>query len=371
MGKKELMVIKKHNGIISLWKFCFCMMIVLFHSYELTATGKSPIFRYGTIGVEFFFLVSGFLLAKSAFKKETEERKEGLGKETFHFIMKKFKAFLPYILFGGIIGLIVQNLCKSMSLYKNVASIWDLFLLRMTGIRCNVVIGQAWYISAMLLSMLILYPLLRKYKQNFIYLLAPIIVLFGFGWLSHNSSNLSGYETWMGFAYKGLIRAFLELTLGCILYAVCQKLKTFNFTKLGKILITFVEIGGFVLTFAYAQFASTSKYDYLMLGVLAISVLLAFSEKTAEFSLCNNKLFFWLERFSLPLYICHIAARNFVRDSSLFAEMTYRYKLPIYLAITLLLSFICMYLINYLQKKNFFWPNIKKSLISESKEKAI
>lgn len=359
---------KKHNGIISFWKFCFCMMIVIFHGNIFATDKKDALMNQGSIGVEFFFLVSGFLLAKSAFRKNEQEAiPKNLGKETFHFIWKKYLFFLPYVLFGGIIGLVIQNIFKDMNLITNATTIWDLLLLRMTGLKTNVVIGQVWYISAMLLSMMLLYPLLRKYKQNYLYLAAPLIVLFGFGWLNHNYANLRGPETWINFIYKGVIRAFLELNLGCILYLICQKLKNITFTKFGSLCLTLLEIGGFILPFITAQFVSGTKGDFIVLAFLSLSVLLAFSEKTLDFNFCNNKFFFWLEKFSLPLYICNIAARDIVRDVSAFSSMSYYPKLAIYIGINFVLALICMYLILFLQKLHPV-QHLKKLMIKDNNQ---
>lgn len=355
MKKNQLMPINKHNGIISFWKFCFCVMIIFFHGRIFANEGDFVIFARGSIGVEFFFIVSGFLLAKSVFRKNaqtTSETHEHLGKETFHFILKKYLSFLPYVLFAGILTLVIQNVFKHISITQNLTSFWDTFMFRMTGIKGNVVAGPAWYLSAMLISMMVLYPMLRKYKENFIYLVAPLIVLIGLGWLSHTYSNLRDPELWTGLVYKGLIRGFVELTLGCILYVVCQKLKNIHFTKFGKILITVTEVGGFVFTLAVSQFVSSTKLDFIVTVVLALSILLAFTEKTLEFQLCNNKLFFWLERFSLPLYLCNTVARDFVDYSGLFNSISYYPKLGIYLVIAFILSMICMYFIPFLQKKN-------------------
>lgn len=346
---------KKHNGIISFWKFCFCVMIIFFHGRIFAGEGETAILPRGSIGVEFFFIVSGFLLAKSTFKRNSQEigeTHEHLGKETFGFIIKKYLFFLPYVLFAGILTLSLQNIFKHISLTQNITSLWDMFIFRMTGIKGNVVAGPAWYLSAMLLSMMILYPMLRKYKHNFVYLVAPLVVLFGFGWLSHTYSNLRDPELWTGLVYKGLIRGFVELTLGCILYLVCQKLKQVHFTKLGKILITIIEISGFLVTFAISQFVSSTKFDFIVVVALAISILLAFTEETLEFNLCNNKLFFWLEKFSLPLYLCNTVARDFIDYSGWFTSMSYYPKLAIYLVITFVLSIICMYLIPWIQKKH-------------------
>ena len=168
MTKNQLVPVsaKKHNGIISFWKFCFCMLIIIFHGNVFAANSGEALFSKGSIGVEFFFLVSGFLLAKTAFRRnEQEPNTENLGKETFHFIWKKYLFFLPYVFFAGLLNLILQNVCGNIDLSQNVLSILDMLLLRMTGLKVNVIIGQVWYISAMLLSMMILYPLLRKYKK--------------------------------------------------------------------------------------------------------------------------------------------------------------------------------------------------------------
>ena len=358
---------KKHNGIISFWKFCFCIMIIIFHTDIFMTDNITSIFsKGGYIAVEFFFLVSGFLMAKSALNKKDEENSEGLVKETFHFIMKKIKNFFPYVLFAEILGIIFQNIYLDMNVYQNVSTIWDLFLLRMTGLKGNFINIPTWYLSSMLLCMMIIYPLLRKYKNNFIYLIGPIIVLFGFGWLNKNYPSFKSYGTWLGWIYLGTIRAFLNLTLGSILYAICEKLKNINFTKLGKLLITIIEIFGFTLPFFIAHFIDKAYiYDFIVIFILSISIVLAFSEKTLEFKLFNNKFFFWLEKFSFPLFVCHFIIRIFVTKSSLFLSMTYYDKLLVYLSLTFIVSLICMFLIDYLKNKNFFLAKIKKLIIAK------
>ena len=48
----------------------------------------------------------------------------------------------------------------------------------MAGYRVNTV---TWYISAMILAMLILYPLLIKYKDTFFFIIAPCLSIFLLG----------------------------------------------------------------------------------------------------------------------------------------------------------------------------------------------
>lgn len=81
---------KKHNGIISFWKFMFCIMIVIFHvTCNMYSEGK--LMQNGRIGVEFFFLVSGYLMAKKALNRK--KQKISIAQETVQYIWKKFHSY--------------------------------------------------------------------------------------------------------------------------------------------------------------------------------------------------------------------------------------------------------------------------------------
>lgn len=355
----------KHNGIIGFWKFAFCILILLFHARVFASDTDTVLFSKGSIGVEFFFLVSGFLLARSALNKK-EDNNEFLGKETLLFIYKKIKNFFPYILVCFIGGLIVKSIFSDMTIKDYVLSIWDLTFLRMAGFRTTVVNGNVWYISAMLLAMLILYPLLRKFKKNFVYLGAPIIVIFLAGILNHNYLSLRTPEDWLGFFYKGFIRAFLELSLGTILYLICEKMKTLNFTKIGKISITLVEIVGFLIPFIMSQFVEkATTYDFIVLIIMSISIVIAFSEKTLEFKFFDNKIIYYLEKLSLPVYLSHIFIRTIINESGLTVNLNYYEKTSIFIFVTLIFSMALKFILDALAKKNYFIPQIKRLFIVE------
>ena len=353
----------KHNGIIGFWKFAFCLLIMIYHGNIFQVEDETILFSKGSIGVEFFFLVSGFLLAKSALNKK-ENDKELLGKETIRFIFKKIKAFFPYILVCFIGGLIVKSIYSDMTIKDYILSIWDISFIRMAGFRMTVVNGAAWYISAMLLAMLILYPLLRKYKKNFVYLGAPIIVIFLAGILNHNYFSLRVPDQWLGYFYKGFIRAFMELSLGCILYLICEKVKNINFTKLGKLSITLIEFVGFLIPFVISQFIeNATTYDFIVLAIMSISIIFAFSEKTLEFKFFNNKIVYYLEKLSLPIYLSHTFIRTIINESSLTINFNYYEKISIFVVITVIFSISLKFILELLANKNYFIPQIKRIFI--------
>lgn len=159
---------KRHNGIISFWKFMFSLLVVFKHSANMASNTDNILFLYGSIAVDFFFVISGYFMTKSALKNNTD--KNTIGKDTIIYIIKKLKAFFPYILISFIIALMVKNWTMPLNISQKINSIWNLFLLEISGIRYTNVLEQTWYISAMIVSMMIIYPCIKKFGKNYIYI---------------------------------------------------------------------------------------------------------------------------------------------------------------------------------------------------------
>ena len=338
----------KHNGIISFWKFAFAMMIVILHCSDFAQAGDTVIFKEGSIGVEFFFITSGFLLAVSAFKKIDDSN---IIKDTWKFIYRKFIKLLPYVLFAAILLAAGYMFSSSHTLAEWITSIWDVLLLRMAGIQTFRLNAVAWYISAMLLAMLIIYPLVRKYKKKYTCFIAPLIIIFLAGFMSHEYGSLRTPMQWLDFCYKGTLRAFLEINIGVVAYEICQYLKTINFTKLGKKLLTFLEVACFTSIFLIVQFLDNSpRIDYVMLVILATGITIAFTAKTYTYSLCSNKFCYYLERLSLPVYLNQMFVINAVKYFSFFERFNYYQKIAIVLVLLIILSIITMKIIDLFER---------------------
>ncbi len=87
---------KRHNGIISFWKFMFSLLVVFKHSANMASNTDNILFLYGSIAVDFFFVISGYFMTKSALKNNTD--KNTIGKDTIIYIIKKVKSlFSIYI----------------------------------------------------------------------------------------------------------------------------------------------------------------------------------------------------------------------------------------------------------------------------------
>ena len=343
------MKIDKHNGIISIWKFLFSLMVVILHCDFLAPSKNQIILRGGSIAVEFFFITSGYLMAVSAFKRSN---KKNIISDTWSFIWKKVKTLFPYVLIAFISVTIVTIVFTSHNIYDWLLSIWNLIFLEMTGIKSTPINPLTWYLSAMLLSMLIIYPLLRKYKKNYSTLIAPIIVIFLAGYMCHQYGHLRTPVKWIGFCYKGLLRAFLELNIGVIVYEMTMRFKKLDFTKFGRVFITILEVSCFSIIFIIAQFlVKGTRLDFIMLVIFSVGIMLAFSEKSYFYNFCCNKFFYYLEKLSLSIYVNHLAFVYILQYAECFSVVSYPIKVLICVISSIIFSMFTLKLVELWQKQ--------------------
>ncbi len=307
---------KKHNSTIAIWKFLFSLLILFRHAETYNPEFANSPFNFigGSIGIFFFFIVSGYLMTKNALGKDVQQDTSSLGKLTFNFIWKKIKVFFPFILFAFIAGLIVNIVRgEEITLQTILNSIFSLFVLPQSFIAHRKFVGVAWYISVMLAGMMILYPLIVKHKKNFILIISPLIVLLLFGFMNKmdNGSYSHSDIYYFGYLPKSLLSAIAGLSLGSLSFALTEKLNSIKFTRLAKVLLTLFYIACFTSTFFISCLPNShQKYDSFMIVTLFLGVSIAFSDIPITRKITDNKLSFYLEKLSLPLYLNHMWIMN-------------------------------------------------------------
>ena len=211
-------------------------------------------------------------------------KEEGIlvGRDSRNFMLHKIKGLCPEIFIAWSIGYVVQHIAKKnvtvTSLVKDLMSgVWDMFFLRESGLEGFKANPAAWYISAMLLAMLVLVPLFLKNRDIFVNVWAPVLAIATLGWLSKNVGDLRGPTDWLGFCYKGWLRAVGELCIGVILWGICQKMKEVRYSRLAKWLFTFLELFCYLGVIAWSYSHKGSQMDFVMLLLFAAGVVVTFS----------------------------------------------------------------------------------------------
>ena len=261
--------IGKRNGEIEFLRFVFSVIIVLHHSKYIVGS-KNSIFLAGSFAVEFFFIVSGYLMMNTIDKAErNEEKKTEVGKETFNFIIGKIKSLYPEAIIAWIIGIFFISYVKRSSLFEILSlmadSFFEVIFLQMSGLGATTINGVVWYISSLILCMAILYPLIRRYKDMMIYVVLPLLIFFLLGYLCMQYDHPRSPNKWIGITYKGNIRAFAEISLGVVFWQVTKWLSNISFSKLGRILVTGFKWGLYIIIIYYMYRCEAGKRDFLFI----------------------------------------------------------------------------------------------------------
>ncbi len=303
----------KKVGEIELFRFIFAIFVMLLHSLYLFEDNKSIVAPGGAFGVEFFFLVSGFLMMATLEKLSKNSTPiNNIGKETVCFIFKKIRTFFPELAVSSVIGfvfiVIVRNLNRLEILKLISNSFFEITLLERTGLGNNSINGALWYIQSMLLAMIILYPLIRKFPNLAKWLLLPLGAILLLGYLQQNFTHLRSPHQWVeNFTFKGNIRAVAELCLGAECYFAVQWLKKFRFRWFVKAFLTIVKWACWLLIIWYmCKPKDYFSMDFFFLAVMCVGVILAFSKQCIDTPIYQNVFMEFLGKLSLPIYLSHI-----------------------------------------------------------------
>ena len=111
---------------------------------------------------------------------------------------------------------------------------------------------------------------------------------------------------------KQLLRGLVDINIGFLIYEfVNTKLNNIMLNRLGRILLNIIEIIGFISIFFIVNTKNSHmKYDFIMLLIFFVCISIAFSNKTYTGKLLSNKLVFYLEKLSVPIYLSHIVFIN-------------------------------------------------------------
>lgn len=329
---------KKRNGKVDFLKFIFSIIIITYH-FNNSVEYPNELFHKGYIGVEFFFITSGFLFAKSLSKFQYNN--DSLMKDSMGFMKKKYLSLFPYHFFVCAATIIYSIINYRWAFGKAISKIFnaipDILLLRMGGIGTLSLLGHEWYLSAMIIVMFILTPIIIKHRHVFIHYAAPIMVVAFVGYLAHNFSDINVVSDWNGLFFCGLLRAAAEISLGCICYAVYES-KLLD--KINKAVLLIAEVLIYLIVILYSTGYFSGLTDYTVMFLLAPAVTISFSQK-ASVGFLNNRFISFLGKLSYPIYLTQMVVRQFTKAIS--PQIGYFAHLGIYIAAVIAASLICMY----------------------------
>ena len=348
----------KRNGEIDCLRIIFAVLVVLVHFDD---NFKLGLFANGAIAVEFFFVVSGFLMARHVSLRNITGKDLGfIADETWRYLLNKTRSFYPYYLTAIFLQVIIRYIIVNHTGipeigYGFLRSI-PTFTLTFMGLGrlAGLDVGGSWYLSAMLIAIFLLYPLLLRHYKFTVEIVFPFLAVFILGYLIVTNKTILNWYAWSGLAYYGVLRAVSEMALGGSLFQLSVIIASrrprilCSERPLMKMAVTLFKAFCYAVVFVFAHgfvLGEAFKTEFSLHALLFCSLGILLSFSNVGFCIPDNKVTRYLGKISLPIYIFH----GFIRWS-IWEYIGHSISVPLFAALvsmTIIVSVAFMYLTDF------------------------
>lgn len=257
------------------------------------------------LAVDFFLVLSGFVLAGSVLSKKTIC--------SFTFAKKRYLRIAPVFFFASITTVPIAIYLSSLPL-PNLADIFR--IVTISGIfpmnaRSAFIypepLGIAWTISAELWVGVLFFPLIHYIKQTSESLLFPSLLTFSvvcFLAINLYSPNFMdiNYAKFYGFITYGLVRTLMDYSLGAI--AFIYKDKIFNFsTKTANSALQLILILALIHLYGKIEY---NRGNEVFAPIIFMLLIISLAKHNGiVYTLCSGKIGNFMGDVSYPSYMMH------------------------------------------------------------------
>lgn len=332
------MAAKQRNGMIDLMRFILTLCVAVTHLVNAHLVPQLSVLRGGTMSVEFFFVLSGFMLAASASRAD---KTIPTWSSTWTMMKRKVASIYPaWILMMAVECFRRQDFAfRPLKFLEMIQESASSFLMATTlGLTDNISIPYSWYIPVMLLCTLMLWPILLKWGKTFAYTWAPIIALFGCAYMFHDFNKLwVRTDAWLGFTYPSVVRGLAEMSLGVAAYEISMKLKELfsgKLTKTGRWVFTVLEVAPILYALKFVTTRVPAQNMLMVLLCFAVFIAVSYAGLSYTGKVVKGPFWGWLGKVSLSVYLAQSIPMKIM--DGLAGTMRIRWFILMYMALVLI-----------------------------------
>ena len=291
------------NNMIYIWRIIFTMLVAWFHFDSIYGITRNLGFINGWyISVEFFFIVSGFLLYFQLKKEKFSSNITYISNRYGNIYPIYFLCFMITFMFKSNGNLKNRVLCL-------LDSFWELICLQSVGLNkgWNNINPTAWYISTLFICSFFLFFLLQHFEKITVNFYIPLGIMIIYSWFYRTKGNLDFVVEMDSFYINtALMRGIADMGLGILaaklnIYLRVHAKNLFLWKVASIIGFLFVIIGSFL--------HGCSNMDFIMAIILVFCVSIAFLP-----NIKYNIPFFikYWSKASLAIYLIHEMFRTYI-----------------------------------------------------------
>lgn len=335
---------KNTDNSFNIWRILFTLVIMVFHLTEgSTIYEEYPMLSYHWyIAVEFFFVLSGYLLMLHVDKHP----EESVGT----YIKGRVTRLYPEYIIVFFMMVILRSIRNGLNPLKYIIPNWlEALMLQSIGTdKFPYLNNPAWYVSALLIGSYIVYYFLRNHRKAFTQIIGPLGIIVIFSYFYRKYGCLQGFIVTEGiWCNQAVLRALLGLTIGVFVYLAAQWCRD-KYSERFSVLFVLIETVIFIGVPAVALFSSDYSYDFAYLFLFAVGIFCSSQDKILG-KLSGTRVVTWLAEITYPMYMVHffvILLINKYWDTTVW----HWWHIPVYIVETVIvaavLHFIAKKLVN-------------------------
>jgi peptidoglycan/LPS O-acetylase OafA/YrhL len=326
--------------------------VVIYHAQ--LKLNNNVILSGGFLGVDIFFVISGYLICSIIFKELLEKKSFSFK----NFFVRRARRILPALIFLIFVSSLVSYFILQPSALNNFSksSISSIFF------SSNIFF---WQINSMYMAeSQLLSPLLHTWSlsvEEQFYLFFPILI---FLIIKIDKKILlpimlllmvlSIFSIWYGsknhiiFNFYSITSRIWEFGIGSLIaYFEYFKKKIFSFPQKINEIVCFISLIIIIYFFIFPVFPNKHPTIYTIIPILSVGLIILLSDKTSSFkSILSNNFFVFTGLLSYSLYLWHYPVFSFSRHIFINTDFENNIILKLFLiVISIILSLISYFFI--------------------------
>ena len=221
---------KRNNAVDFVRIYAACVLLFM-HLMEFFGNAKESMPDFIAIYVELFFILTGFFAMKHVTGAHSGSE------STVSFLLAKAKTFYLPLCLANVVQLVINCCMNHVSTLGGVLERlwhfkWEFLLLQCAGFIQNpqfnndYLIGPAWFLSAMLLALAVIYPLTKYFRRIYVSIIAPVSILFIYTGFTQAYGTLNVGNGSLFVIMDAPLRAFAGISVGMLVYEAFCMLQT-------------------------------------------------------------------------------------------------------------------------------------------------
>lgn len=323
------------SNSFNLWRVVFTFVIMLFHLTDqyYSFYDKYPSLHYHWyVAVEFFFILSGFLMADHAMKHE--------GESALIYTKGRIKRLYPEYILVFVIMVIMISKSTGTSIPGLLMLNWEeIFMLQSIGTgKFPYINNPAWYVSSLFIAGHFIYYLLQRHRKLFLEFIGPILILGLFHLFYQDYEALNSFFSTSKYGVStGVLRALLGLTIGIYVYYL-SKMIVKDRSRVSQWIWAIAEVMAFLFVIIFSITHENLMYDFGFLFITAFGVL-ASSQNSLFKKVVESKVILVLCKISYGMFLSHYITLAIVDRIWQAPEWNWG-VVPVFIVITVILAVI-------------------------------